>query len=88
MIRSPSGGSQPFAAIRDAFAEPVDPQPPVGIEHHFDDGWLGQPVRDRRAIAVRRIRALRTMASDRTASAPIAIPMLISNGSVRGDGDD
>ena len=37
-----SGGHY-VAGISQAFAEPVDPKPPVWIEHYLDDGGVFQP---------------------------------------------
>jgi hypothetical protein len=28
---------QSLPRVRQAFREPVDPQPAIGVEHHFDD---------------------------------------------------
>src|SRR3546814_15316733 len=43
------GGAQPGAAIRDALAEPVDPEAAVRIEHDLDDLRVGKPTGDRRS---------------------------------------
>ena len=43
------GRRQSLARVGKAFTEPVDPEAPVGIEHDFDDGRVGEPGGDRRA---------------------------------------
>ena len=43
-----SGGHY-VAGISQAFAEPVDPEPPVWIEHYLDDGGVFEPSRNRRS---------------------------------------
>jgi hypothetical protein len=53
------GGRQPLARIGQPFGEPVDPEPPVGIEHHLDDAGSSSHRGDRRPSAVRSIRAPR-----------------------------
>jgi hypothetical protein len=39
---------QSLPRVRQAFREPVDPQPAIGVEHHFDDCWILEPGRDGR----------------------------------------
>ena len=42
-------GGQRHAGVADAFPEPIDPQAAIGVEHHFDDGGVFKPGRDRRS---------------------------------------
>jgi hypothetical protein len=43
------GGRQSLARIGQPFGEPVDPDAPVGVQHHLDDGGVFQKARDGRA---------------------------------------
>jgi hypothetical protein len=43
------GGRQPLARVGQPFGKPVDPDAPVGIQHHLDDGRVFQ----KRAMAGR-----------------------------------
>ena len=42
-------GRQPLARIGEPFGQTINPQPAIGIEHHFDDGGVFQKARDGRA---------------------------------------
>ena len=33
--------------VADPFAEPIEPEPAIGVQHHFDDGGVVQPRGDR-----------------------------------------
>jgi hypothetical protein len=46
MIRSTWGPSSDDAGVDPAFAEPVEPQRPVGIDHHLDHERIGERGRD------------------------------------------
>ena len=37
------------ASILQPAREPVDPEPAVGVEHHFDDAWVFEAARDCRS---------------------------------------
>ena len=37
---------QSFTRLRQTAGQPVDPEPPIGIQHHFDDGRVFQPLRN------------------------------------------
>jgi hypothetical protein len=37
------GCREPFAGIRQAPCQPIDPEPAVGIEHDFDDRGVFEP---------------------------------------------
>jgi len=37
---------QPLAGVGEAVAEPVDPQPPVGVQHYLEDGRVREPGGD------------------------------------------
>jgi hypothetical protein len=39
---------QSLPGVRQAFREPVDPQPAIEVEHHFDDCWILWPGCDGR----------------------------------------
>jgi hypothetical protein len=60
----PVGDGQALTGIRQAARKPVDPQPTVGVKHHFNDVGIVK----KRAIAgpnaVRSMRAPREIASD------------------------
>ena len=43
------GSGHPDPRIGDPCAEPVDPQPPVGIEHDLDDRGIFKPGGDLRS---------------------------------------
>lgn len=43
------GGGHLAPRIGNPGTQPVDPKPPVGIEHHFDDGNVFEPGRDLRS---------------------------------------
>ena len=45
-MRSPSAGDQRLAGIGEALAQPVDPEPPVRVEHHLDDGRIFEQAGD------------------------------------------
>ena len=36
------GGRQALTGIGEPFGQPVDPEPPVGVEHHLDDRGVFQ----------------------------------------------
>ncbi len=38
------GGGQQLAGVADAFAQPIEPQPPVRIQHHLDNGRSSSQV--------------------------------------------
>ena len=38
---------QPLARIGEPFGQAVDPQPPIGVEHHFNDAGVVEIARDR-----------------------------------------
>lgn len=40
-------GRQAFARIDHTAGQTIDPKPPIWIEHHFDDGSVIEPPRDR-----------------------------------------
>ena len=42
------GGRQSFTRIGKTFRQPVDPEPPIGVEHHLDDRGIFQKRGDRR----------------------------------------
>jgi hypothetical protein len=42
------GDGQQLAAVADAFAEPIDPQPAIRVEHDFDNRRVVEPGSDRR----------------------------------------
>lgn len=42
------GGRQSFTGVGKALREPVDPEPPIGVEHHLDDRGIFQKGGDRR----------------------------------------
>jgi hypothetical protein len=44
-MRSPSAGDR-RSRIGQAFRQPVDPEPPVGVEHHLDDFGVFQKPGD------------------------------------------
>ena len=58
------GGRQALAGVGKPSRQPVDPQPPIGVEHHLDDRWIFQEAGDRGPSAVRSMRAPRMIASD------------------------
>ena len=37
------GGCQSLLRLDQAGRQPVDPEPPIGVEHHFDDGRIFEP---------------------------------------------
>ena len=39
-------GRQPFSGVGEPLGQPVDPEPPVGIEHHLDDRRVFQESGD------------------------------------------
>ena len=41
------GGRHCHARFGNPFAQTVDPQPPVGVEHHFDDDRVVKPIGNR-----------------------------------------
>ena len=41
------GGRQSFTGVGKTFRQPVDPEPPIGIEHHLDDRGIFQKRGDR-----------------------------------------
>lgn len=43
------GRRQPFTRVGESFGEPVDPEPPIGVEHHLDDKRVFQELGDRRS---------------------------------------
>ncbi|GER05629.1 hypothetical protein JCM17846_33110 [Iodidimonas nitroreducens] len=43
------GGADPCPRVDAPVAMAIDPQPAVGIDHHFDDGGVGQRRRNRRS---------------------------------------
>ena len=47
-MRSPSAGDKQLAGVGQAFGQAVDPEPPVGVEHHLDDGGVFQKRGDGR----------------------------------------
>jgi hypothetical protein len=54
------GGRQPFTGIFDqAFREPIDPEPPVGVEHHLDDRGSSRNPRSRAERGAQHARAAR-----------------------------
>ena len=42
------GGRQAFSGIGQSARQPVDPEPPIGVEHHLDDGRVFEEGGDRR----------------------------------------
>ena len=40
-------GRQLLTAVRDALAQPIDPQPAIRVEHHLDHLVIVEPCRDR-----------------------------------------
>jgi hypothetical protein len=40
------GGRQSLLRLDQAGRQPVDPEPPIGIEHHLDDRRIFEPIRD------------------------------------------
>ena len=42
------GWRQQFARVRKPLGKPVDPEPPIGVEHHLDDRGVFQKPGDRR----------------------------------------
>jgi hypothetical protein len=58
------GRRQPLTRIGEPFGEPVDPEPPIGVEHHLDDRGVFQKRAIAGPSAVRSIRAPRRIASD------------------------
>ena len=43
------GRDQHVVSRDKSFAKPIDPQPAIGIQHHFDDGGVFEIAGDRRA---------------------------------------
>ena len=43
------GRRQPLARIGEPARQPVDPEPPVGVQHHLDDGRVFEEGGDRRS---------------------------------------
>ena len=41
------GRGQPLTRIREPARQPVDPEPPVGVQHHLDDAWVFEEGGDR-----------------------------------------
>ena len=41
------GGRQSFTGVGKALRKPVDPEPPIGVEHHLDDRGIFQKGGDR-----------------------------------------
>jgi hypothetical protein len=39
---------QALSGIDEPAREPIDPEPAIGVEHHFDDGSVFEPKRDGR----------------------------------------
>ena len=58
------GGRQALAGIGEPFGQPVDPEPPVGVEHHLDDRGSSRNPAMAGPSAVRSMRAPRMIASD------------------------
>jgi hypothetical protein len=56
------GGRQRLARIGQPFGEPVDPEPPVGVQHHLDDGGSSRNRAMAGPSAVRSMRAPRAIA--------------------------
>lgn len=52
-----------LACVRQTFGKPVDPQTPVRVQHHFNDGWVFQKTCNGGPSAVRNMRAPRATAS-------------------------
>ena len=42
------GGCQSLLRLDQTARKPIDPEPTIWIEHHFDDGRVFEPARDRR----------------------------------------
>ena len=42
------GWREAFTRVGKAFRQPVDPEPPIGVEHHLDDRGIFQKRGDRR----------------------------------------
>jgi hypothetical protein len=40
------GGREPFSGVGEPLGQAVDPEPPVGIEHHLDDRRVFQESGD------------------------------------------
>ena len=43
------GRRQPLSRIGEPARQPVDPEPPVGVQHHLDDAWVFEEGGDRRS---------------------------------------
>jgi hypothetical protein len=63
------GGRQSFAGVGKPFRKPVDPEPPIGVEHHLDDADLPETWRSRArgrcAAFARRVNRFRFLVSCR-----------------------
>jgi hypothetical protein len=48
-MRSPSAADSVSPVSDQALGEPVDPQPPIRVQHHLDDRFVFEIARDGRA---------------------------------------
>ena len=58
------GRRQPLTRIGKPARQPVDPEPPVGVQHHLDDAGSSRKAAIAGPSAVRSMRAPRETASD------------------------
>lgn len=58
------GGRQPFTRVGESLRQAVDPEPPIGVEHHLDDRGSSRNWAIAGPKAVRSMRAPRRIASD------------------------
>ena len=45
-MRSPSAAARHSPVSSKSVSQTVDPEPTVGVEHHFDDGRIVEPICD------------------------------------------